>query len=105
MATAQAGDARKFHRFLGTIGPLRVRPDSLGTFSVKVRDFSIVGAGILADRPFSPGTSLAIESGRTGKPPTPLLAEIRHATKLQDGNWLIGCHFSRVLSLNDLCKL
>jgi hypothetical protein len=90
-----------------TIGPLQVRADAAHTsISVHVRDVSIEGIGLLADSLLTPGTSLVIESGPGGKSfSDPLTAEIRHVTRLPQGDWLLGCCFSRLLTIDDMDAL
>jgi hypothetical protein len=95
---------RTMERRPGTIGPLTlIAPD--GSFQAVVRDFTIAGAGFLSDVQCSPGTTLVIASGRLGKPEQPLSAEVRHATQSTDGNWVLGCAFSRYLTVSDLRSL
>ena len=97
-------DVRIMTRFPGTLGPLIVRPNGT-THRVAVRDFSIVGVGLLSAQSFPVGTTLVIESGAYGKPVKALSAVVRHATYLPGGEWLLGCQFSRNLSLSDLNQL
>ena len=95
---------RTMERRPGTIGPLTViAPD--GTFQAAVRDFTIAGAAFLSNVKCSIGTTLVIASGRLGQPEKPLSAEVRHATESTDGNWVLGCAFSRYLTVSDLRSL
>ena len=70
-----------------------------------MRDFSVLGVGLLAEQTLPVGTTLFIEAGRFGKPLPPLAAEVRHATQLSNGEWLLGCRFTRHLTLSDLDQL
>jgi hypothetical protein len=89
-----------------TIGPLQLRAESAAlSFSVKVRDVSIQGVGLIAHQCFASGKSLLIEAGPSGSLPTELTATVRHAKTLPDGRWLLGCSFSRHLTLDDFAAL
>lgn len=95
---------RTMERRPGTIGPLTVTAPGI-TFRTKVRDFSIAGAALVSEVKCSLGTTLIIETGRFGKPEEPLSAEVRHATQVTDGTWVLGCAFSRYLTVSDLRSL
>ena len=97
-------DVRTTHRFPGTIGPLKVRSDA-DSFEATVRDFSIMGVGLLCEHAVLQGVTLTIEGSRFGKPVQPLAAEVRHATQLPSGEWLVGCRFTRHLTMPDLDQL
>ena len=86
-----------------TVGPLQLRADSAGlSFSAIVRDVSIQGIGLIAHQAFDPGTSLIVEAGPSAKRlATELTATVRHARSLPDGQWLLGCMFSRHLTTTD----
>lgn len=86
-----------------TIGPLQLRAELAAlSFSANVRDVSVQGIGLVAKQSFILGTSLVIEGGPAGRGlPVELKATVRHATLLSDGRWLLGCIFSRPLTLDD----
>jgi hypothetical protein len=100
MNSPHAKDLRAVPRLPGeTIGPLRLRAEpSAESFLATVRDVSIQGIGLIANRSFDSGTTLIVEAGPSGKGlATDLRATVRHATALPGGLWLIGCSFSRHL--------
>jgi hypothetical protein len=86
-----------------TVGPLQVRADVLAlSFTANVRDVSIQGIGLIAQMSFVLGTSFHIQAGPSGKQlPTELTAIVRHTAMLPDGRWLLGCVFSRHLTIDD----
>lgn len=90
-----------------TIGPLQLRAESVAlSFLVIVRDVSIQGVGLIAMQSLVSGASLFIEAGPSGKSlPTELTATVRHVTMLPDGRWLLGCSFSRHLTLDDVAVM
>jgi hypothetical protein len=70
---------------------------------VEMFNFSIAGIGLLAKREVAVGTPLLIESGpREMNTSEPLTAEVRHATLTREGSWLLGCRFSRQLTVPDI---
>jgi PilZ domain len=84
-----------------TIGPLQLRAESLSLMA-SVRDISIQGIGLVATQSFDSGTSFMIEAGPSGKSlPAELKTTVRHARMLEDGKWLLGCSFSRILTMKD----
>jgi hypothetical protein len=108
MADFLTDDQRRLARLGGdTIGPLALRVKTIGvSVSANVRDISIHGIGLLAKEPFATGTAFLIETGPPGKTlATELSVELRHATKLPDGDWLLGCTFSRPLTTEDFAIL
>jgi hypothetical protein len=73
------------------------------SFLATVRDVSIQGIGLIAKQPFVSGSAFVIEAGPSGKGlPMKLTATVRHATTLPDGQWLLGCIFSRQLTMDDI---
>jgi hypothetical protein len=86
-----------------TVGPLQVREDPSGSALVAdVRDISIQGIGLLIDRSLRAGTSLLIVGGPSGNAhDIQLTAAVCHATLLENGRWLIGCIFPRLLTADD----
>jgi hypothetical protein len=90
-----------------TVGPLKMRAEPMAlSFSAIVRDVSIQGIGLFAEQAFVMGTSFVVESGPSGKClPKAVTAQLRHATMLPDGRWLLGCRFSRHLTIEDFERL
>jgi hypothetical protein len=86
-----------------TVGPLLLRGEPKApSFSADVRDVSIQGIGLIAQQSFVSGTSFAIDAGPSGRSlPMELTVQVRHATMLADGRWLLGCSFSRPLTADD----
>jgi hypothetical protein len=73
------------------------------SFSAIVRDLSVQGIGLITMHAFVSGASLSVEAGPSGKSlATALTATVRHATTLPDGQWLLGCSFSRRLTVDDI---
>src|SRR4051794_12849430 len=103
-----ANERRSVKRVAGiTIVPVELAVSSLGLpVPATVRDISVTGIGLVAARRLEAGTALVIKrrDSRLGPVP-PLTAEVRQATRLQDGTWLLGCGFSRLLSTNDIMGL
>ncbi len=71
-----------------------------------IRDISTAGIGLVLKRRFEPGAGLAIEvpPAEDGVEQT-LLARVRHATRMPDGRWLLGCAFISELSDDELRTL
>ena len=90
-----------------TFGPLQLRAEPMAmSFSANVRDVSIQGIGLFGEQAFAVGTSFVVKSGPNGiAPPIELTAQLRHATMLADGRWLLGCRFSRHLTIEDFERL
>jgi hypothetical protein len=86
-----------------TLGPLRLNAGIGGFFSADVQDVSVLGIGLIVDQEYPAGSSFVIEDGPTGRKPSVVLTvEVRHATLQTDGRWLLGCVFSRLLTLDDV---
>ena len=71
-----------------------------------LRDVSRRGIGLLTRQPFELGTVLDVHlgAGRAGAPAL-LRANVRHATRLPGGTWLVGCSLSRSLAGKELLAL
>jgi hypothetical protein len=78
----------------------------LPPWRARVRDLSIQGMGLLFDRGLAAGTVLdVVLENAAGDRSVSVLALVRHGTRMPDGSWLLGCQFSRsltVLELDDL---
>jgi c-di-GMP-binding flagellar brake protein YcgR len=70
---------------------------------VRVRDISLGGIHLVTDRPFQPGQILSVElpTCESGEHRTVLACVVR-LTPEADGQWSLGCVFSRELSADDL---
>ena len=88
-----------------TIEPVRLRFDK-GEFVARVHDISIAGIGILTDQSVEPGTWLVLEPTEPSRRLNPeLRAEVRHIRKYDEGDYLVGCRFSRPLVMEDMMTL
>ncbi|HZZ79143.1 MAG TPA: PilZ domain-containing protein [Gemmataceae bacterium] len=86
-----------------TVGPLTLccEAPSLSVLA-PVHDVSVMGIGLICTRSVKSGTTIRVTSGPSGRAlPRDLLATVRHVTSLPDGRWLLGCSFSRNLTLAD----
>ena len=72
--------------------------------AVQVRNVSVGGAKLVADRPFQPGQILSLELPGDGDELQIVLACVVHVRALGPGQWSLGCAFSRELSGPDLKK-
>jgi hypothetical protein len=71
-----------------------------------VVDLSVGGVGLILDNYVEPGTLVRIELGDGGKDIcVDLVAEISHATHLEDGRWRCGCEWIRPLTEEELLVL
>jgi PilZ domain len=71
----------------------------------KVQDISVAGIGILTNQRLEPGTWLGLEPPKLTRGPFPeLKAQIKHTTELENGH-LVGCHFDRFLTVQDMMAL
>jgi hypothetical protein len=80
--------------------------DGLGSFSVRVRNISSGGLGLVADHRIERGTLLSVllpckdEIGSRR-----LVVSVKTADPLADGEWMIGGEFARKLSPLELLAL
>jgi hypothetical protein len=71
-----------------------------------VRDISPQGIGLLTEQPFVAGAVLAVLLPRRHTNVSGVLtAQVRRATRLPDGTWLVGCSLSRPLTEKELRTL
>ena len=69
----------------------------------RVTDVSVAGARLVAGRPFHPADLISIElPTQGGKAVLAVLAVVVHAAPRPDGQWALGCRFSRDLTDEDL---
>src|SRR5471032_1834029 len=71
---------------------------SFQSYHAVVRDVAFRSIGLMIEKPFDTGTILAIQmrsrhAGFSGI----LSAQVQHATRQDDGTWLLGCTLSRSL--------
>jgi c-di-GMP-binding flagellar brake protein YcgR len=72
-------------------------------FSASVRDISLGGAHLLVDRAFETGQMLSLELPQAGSEEShTVLACIVRVVPLGEGQWALGCVFSRELTDEDL---
>jgi hypothetical protein len=71
-----------------------------------IRDVSLRGVGLLLSRKFEPDTLLIIEVRSTQRRLLlPLTARVVHSSRQPEGDWLIGCLFTRELNSEELHAL
>ena len=88
-----------------TIDPIRLRLDG-GHMVAPVQDISVLGIGVLLRQRLQPGTWLVLEPVDPARHLSPeLKAEVRHAQLFDTGEFLIGCRFSRYLTMEDIVTL
>jgi hypothetical protein len=88
-----------------TIEPVRLRLDEREIVA-RVLDISVAGIGILTCQTFEPGTWLVLEPAKSKRCLSPeLRAEVRHVRKSDEKDYLVGCRFSRLLSIDDMTAL
>jgi hypothetical protein len=64
--------------------------------SGRVRNISGTGLNLVVGRRFEPGSLLSLElPGAEGQPSHSVLACVVHATQVAEGEWALGCTFSR----------
>src|SRR5262245_36398352 len=86
--------------------PVAARSDTDLTWPGNIRDISATGVGIVLGRRFEPGSGLAIQLPASEvRSRNTVLARVKHATRLPDGNWLLGCCFISELSGDELQSL
>ena len=64
-------------------------------------DVSLGGIKLLSPHKFERGSILRIKTGSDAAEQT-FLAEVRYATPMPDGNWVMGCAFAKELSEKEL---
>jgi c-di-GMP-binding flagellar brake protein YcgR len=71
--------------------------------SARIRDVSLGGIALVANRSYQPGTLLSVELPvAEGEPATTVLACVVHVQSQEAGEWLLGCSFSRELTDEDM---
>jgi c-di-GMP-binding flagellar brake protein YcgR len=71
--------------------------------SARIRNISIGGINLLSNRAFQPGQLVTVElPGTKEQSPCHVLACIVHCLEEKNGEWSLGCTFSRELSDDDL---
>lgn len=102
MSTNREAEKRTIRRMTGSFGEiaLQLRGEA-AIHKASVRDFSIQGMGIVADQTAPPGKQVIIHMLHRHKT-VKIDAEVRHAKAIDGGQWLLGCHLRRFLSVDDL---
>lgn len=70
----------------------------------RVRDVSVLGVAFLTSERIAPGDVVTARTESDGTP-FEIPAEVRHASPLGEGQWLIGCRFTRMLSMDEILSL
>ena len=87
-----------------TIEDVRLRLEE-GEIVAKVQNISVEGIGILTCQRLEPETWLVLEPAEPNRGLCPeLRAEVRHSTKM-DKEYLVGCRFARLLTMEDMLAL
>lgn len=74
-----------------------------GSVLADVQDISIKGIALLVPQSLEPGMSLTIQRRTPSRRLSPALAaEVRRVAGLPDGTQVVGCAFSRLLTIEDL---
>jgi hypothetical protein len=104
MLDAPHGHTRMVPRVPGdTVGPLGLTASDGNSFYADVKDISILGIGLISVEKYPAGASFVVATGPNGQALADVLTvEICHATELSDGRWLLGCKFSRHLTIDDM---
>ncbi len=88
-----------------TINPVRIRLPE-GDIVASVHDISVMGIGILASQNLQVGAWHVLEpTARDGRLVPELKAEVRHIMACGIGEYLVGCQFSRLLTVEDMMAL
>ena len=88
-----------------TIQPVRLLLGE-GEIVARVQDISVAGIGILTRQRLESGTWLVLESAESSRCLSPeLKAEVRHTRKGDKEGYLVGCRFSRLLTMEDVMAL
>ena len=103
-ARAAQADRRGEERFASvreaSCSPLSARHPAL---TVRVRDVSLNGIGLLSSRRFERGALLVMEvEGDDPSLPSLLVGKVVHVTAQSTGDWLIGCALVRGLTEDDV---
>ncbi len=78
-------------------------PGTVERLSARVRNISLGGVSLAVDRAFAEGDMLSVElPGATEASRCNVLACVVHVTPGANGEWVVGCTFSRELSEEDL---
>jgi hypothetical protein len=73
--------------------------------SARVRDISLGGANLLVERPFEAGQMVTLELPQhTAEDKQTVLACVVRAERQSEGQWALGCVFSRELTDDDLAR-
>lgn len=96
-------DRREIQRQLADNSTITFASETGEIVVARTKNLSIKGTGILTSHYFGPGTSIRIHVMAPGSATANFLpAEVRHATAQREGLWLLGCHFSRLITVKEL---
>jgi head-tail adaptor len=105
---ASDDDRREWQRYqtdISTTYKLAGQPNDQ-RLSAFIRNVSLGGVNLLSDRPIEPGQMLSMELPRKEKSTsTNVLACVVHCALEKEGQWSLGCTFSRELPAEDLEEL
>jgi hypothetical protein len=88
-----------------TIEPVRLRLEE-GETVARVQDISIAGIAILTRQHLEPGTWLVLEpAGPSRCLSAEIRAEVRYTRRCEKEHYLVGCRFSRLLTVEDVMAL
>jgi c-di-GMP-binding flagellar brake protein YcgR len=74
----------------------------MGRFAARIKDISLAGAQLLVDRAVEPGELLTVELPTRESERRTVLACVVHTRRTGEGEWAVGCNFSRELDEDDL---
>jgi hypothetical protein len=98
-------DRRVWVRYPANLETTLQPPGDTSRFAARVRDISRGGVNLVADRAFQPGDHLSLELPAPAGQTHNVLACIVRVTAEPEGQWALGCTFSRELSDEDLQDL
>jgi hypothetical protein len=99
--TAEA-DRRVWLRYHVNLETTLLPPSRASRFVARLRDISRGGVNLITDRPFQLGDHVSIELPAPEGQTHHVLACIVRTSRQADGEWALGCSFSRELSDEDL---
>ena len=82
--------------------PVRLRFEG-GEVDAILHGISLAGMSILTQHPFEPGTWLVVEPTNPRRCFSPVLrAEVKYTINCDQEVYLVGCHFDRYLTIDDV---
>jgi hypothetical protein len=103
MSESAGVEQRRLRRTPGqTLGEIGVQCEpGMPVRAASVRNYSIQGMAILVDQAVFPGKQITVHLPHLRGGAT-IDAEVRHATVVEDGKWLLGCQLRRFLTVEDM---